>query len=171
MHRVRRSSLEAAASTDGTDENLFVIEDSFGYLVNRLARAYAQALADRLARHEISIAQWAVLLFLWAEDGPSQRSLSRSVAIDEATMARTLDRMERDGLVQRRRNRVDRRQQNVYMTGRAAGLRDVLVPHAIEVNALATASLSASDQDQAERLIRTMIASLDPGFDEQERKP
>ncbi len=157
MPRVVRSSAE---TNEANNEELFVIEESLGYLVNKLARAFAQTLGLRLAEHQVTVAQWAVLIFLWAEDGPTQRTLSRHVAIDEATMARTIDRMERDGLVRRVRNSRDRRQVNIFLTPRAADLRDALVPLALDVNASATATLSASERQLAESLMRRMVSAL-----------
>lgn len=161
MYSVARSRAESGPLDDETGQKPFVIEDSLGYLVNRLARGFALALSNRLALHGISVAQWAILLSLWAEDGPTQRSLSRNVAIDEATMARSIDRMERDGLVQRRRNSADRRQQNVFLTERAAGLQDLLIPHAMDVNTTVTASMSRSERDDVSNLIRQMLVALD----------
>jgi len=158
MPRVVRAQ---AGTNSQAGEELFVIEESLGYLVNKLARAFAQALGLRLAQHQVTVAQWAVLMFLWAEDGPTQRTLSRHVAIDEATMARTIDRMERDGLVRRVRNGRDRRQLNIFLTPWATDLRDTLVPLAMDVNALATATLSASERHLAESLIHRMVAALD----------
>ncbi len=157
MPKVIRSSAE---TNEANNEDLFVIEESLGYLVNKLARAFAQALGLRLAQHQVTVAQWAVLMFLWAEDGPTQRTLSRHVAIDEATMARTIDRMERDGLVRRARNSRDRRQLNIFLTPRATDLRDSLVPLAMDVNASATATLSAAERDLAESLIHQMVSAL-----------
>ncbi len=160
MPRVVRAQTEPTGTNSQAGEELFVIEESLGYLVNKLARAFAQALGLRLAQHQVTVAQWAVLMFLWAEDGPTQRTLSRHVAIDEATMARTIDRMERDGLVRRARNSRDRRQLNIFLTPRATDLRDSLVPLAMDVNASATATLSAAERDLAERLIHRMVSAL-----------
>jgi DNA-binding MarR family transcriptional regulator len=59
----------------------FVIEDSLGYIVNRLARSMAHQLAEEIRPAGVGIGQWAVLLFLWARDGMTQAELSRVVAI------------------------------------------------------------------------------------------
>ena len=76
-----------------------MIEDSLGYLVNRVARSIAHQLAEEIRPAGVAIGQWAVLMFLWARDGMSQADLSRLVAIEPPTMVRTIDRMVRDGLV------------------------------------------------------------------------
>ena len=89
------------ASGDTAAPGEFVIEDSLGYLVNRVARSIAHQLAEEIRPAGVAIGQWAVLMFLWARDGMSQADLSRLVAIEPPTMVRTIDRMVRDGLVTR----------------------------------------------------------------------
>ncbi len=105
--------------------------------------------------------QWAVLMFLWAQDGQTQRELSRNVAIEDATMVRTLDRMERDGLVRRERNPRDRREIRVYLTEKGWGLRDTLVPEAIAGNRTASRGLSEDEQRQLLDLLRRVIGALE----------
>jgi hypothetical protein len=100
---------------DGAPQpNEFVIEDSLGYLVNRAARSMARQLAEELRPTGIGLGPWAVLLFLWARDGMTQAELSRVVAIEPPTMARTLDRMVRDRLVTRAADEADARLTRIY---------------------------------------------------------
>jgi DNA-binding MarR family transcriptional regulator len=139
----------------------FVIEDSTSQLVSVAARLFARALQTRFAEHDVGTGQWPLLLYLWEKDGLSQKQLSRRVQIEEPTTTRTLDRMERDGLVRRVRDETDRRRINVYLTERGNLLRDELVPYAQEVNALATHGLSEQDKAKINSLLTYMIARLD----------
>lgn len=140
---------------------LFVIEESLGYLVSYAARAFTRELSRRLAADGARIGQWAVLMFLWAEDGQTQRELSRRVAIEDATMVRTLDRMERDGVVRRERNPHDRRRIGVFLTEKGWALRDTLVPHAIAGNRSASQRLTDDEQRQLMDLLRRVIGALE----------
>ena len=157
---VRRDDLVSPAE-GGSEGEAFVIEESIGYLMNYLARVFARALSERLAAHGASLGQWAVLMFLWARDGQSQGELSRSVAIGDATMVRTVDRMERDGLVRRVRDTRDRRRVNVFLTEAGRNLRDSLVPCAIAVNEAATRPFTDAEEEQLSDLLRRMIAALE----------
>jgi DNA-binding MarR family transcriptional regulator len=139
----------------------FVIEDSTSHLVGVLARQFSRALQARFAEHNVSAGQWPLLLYLWEKDGLSQKQLARRVQIAEATTTRTLDRMERDGLVRRVRDESDRRRINVFLTERGQQLRDELVPYAQEVNGLATHGLSEQDKAKINSLLSYMIARLD----------
>ena len=150
-----------APAKDETSASAFVIEDSTSQLIGVTARLFARALQTRLAEHGVSNGQWPLLLYLWETDGLSQKQLARRVQIEEPTTTRTLDRMERDGLVRRMRDETDRRRVNVYLTDRGQQLRDELVPYAQEVNALATHGLSEQDKAKINSLLNYMIARLD----------
>ncbi|MBI07282.1 MAG: MarR family transcriptional regulator [Rhodospirillaceae bacterium] len=150
-----------APAKDSPGVSAFVIEDSTSHLVSVVARLFARALQTRFAEHGVSAGQWPLLLYLWEKEGLSQKQLARRVQIEEPTTTRTLDRMERDGLVHRVRDATDRRRINVYLTERGRQLRDELVPYAQEVNALATHGLSEQDKSKINSLLNYMIARLD----------
>jgi DNA-binding MarR family transcriptional regulator len=135
-----------------------VIEDSLGYLVNRVARSLAQQLAEELRPTGVAIGQWAVLLFLWARDGMSQADLSRAVAIEPPTMVRTIDRMVRDGLVTRTADASDGRVSRIHLTERGRSLRDELIPRAVTVNAATLGALSTSEARTLQRLLVKLIS-------------
>ncbi|HLZ55550.1 MAG TPA: MarR family transcriptional regulator [Ktedonosporobacter sp.] len=158
--QVVRSGEDAPAG-ESTGDQVFVIEESLGYQVNYLAKLLSQILAASLAPHGIYLGQWGVLLFLWVEDGLSQKELSRRVAIEEASMVRSLDRMERDGLAKRVRNEQDRRQINVFLTEKGRALRDQLVPYALAGNAVATQGFTEEELRLISALLRRMIGSLE----------
>ena len=135
-------------------------EDSLGYLVNRSARLMAAALGRRLQRHGVAIGQWAVLLFLYQQDGLSQAELSRKVAIEPPTMVRTLERMVRDGLVERRPDPRDARLTRIYLTNQAIGLRDALFAEARALNRGVAATLGAQRHDRLREDLRALITAL-----------
>jgi DNA-binding MarR family transcriptional regulator len=157
--RVVRSAADVPPPDAGAAQ-VFVIEESLGYLLNYVAKLFAQRLAVCLEQHDVTIGQWAVLMYLWAQDGLTQTELSRHVAIEDATMVRTIDRMERDGLVRRVRNARDRRQLNIFLTDTGRSLRDVLIPCALAGNAAAVQGFTEAEQHQLQALLHRVIATL-----------
>ena len=135
----------------------FQPDDSLGYLVNRAARLMAAALGRRLAPYGVAIGQWAVLLFLYERDGRTQAELSRVVAIEPPTMVRTIDRMVRDGLVERRPDPGDARAVRIVLTDRSRELREPLLTAARAVNAEAMAVLGAQRTQQTRDGLRALI--------------
>ena len=144
---------------DGHDPRRFMIEDSLGYLINRTARAFANRLAAELRPFDIGIGQWAVLVHLWGTDGMTQAQLARRVAIEQPTMVRTIDRMERDDLVRRTPDPSDRRATRIMLTERGERLRDDLVPLAAKVNTAATEGLTDEEVTILRRLLVKLLAA------------
>jgi DNA-binding MarR family transcriptional regulator len=89
-----------------------------------MARLFANGLQQRIRPLGLAPAQFMTLLALWDEDGLTQRELVQRLSVEQATMANTLARMERDGLISRRRHPRDRRAQLVFLTARGKALRE-----------------------------------------------
>jgi DNA-binding MarR family transcriptional regulator len=145
-----------------TDTPAFVIEESLGYLVNRVARQMAHELAEEIRPSGVGIGQWAVLLFLWSRDGMSQAELARDVAIEPPTMVRTIDRMVRDGLVSRVPDLADGRVTRIHLTERGRALRDDLVERAVAVNHANLARLSPAEGETLRRLLAKLLGGESP---------
>ena len=90
----------------------------------------------------------------------TQAELSRLVGIEQPTMAITLRRMERDGLIQRKPDPDHGRRSHVTLSARGRKLSQVMRTAAHEVEKLATDGLSAAEVDQFFRLAGTMIQNL-----------
>lgn len=137
-------------------------EDSLGYQVNHLARLLAAALRERIEPIGVAPGQFAQLLALFEDDALTQSELCDRVQIDQSTMAHTLKRMERDGLVDRRPDQIDRRRAVITLTPRSRRLQPALITAAREVNALATHGLTEGDVEAYMRVTATLIANLHP---------
>ncbi|MGV1790019.1 MarR family transcriptional regulator [Rhizobium lusitanum] len=97
--------------------------DSAAYLASQMAKGFARSLQQRAAKLGFSPGQFPILLELWSEDGLTQKQLLERVDIEQATMANTLSRMERDGLVERRPHPSDKRAQLIFLTSKAAAMQ------------------------------------------------
>lgn len=107
---------------------------SLGYQINHLARLMAALLHDEIADHGVVPGQFAQLLALYDTDGQTPSELARAVGIEPGTMTKTLHRMERDGLVERRRSPSDGRSVTIHLTRRGRRLEPVLKQAAHSVN-------------------------------------
>ena len=74
--------------------------------------------AELLAEHNLTLAEYAVLMNLSEEDGRSLRmsDLANRVALSLSGISRVVDRLARDGLVERRRCPSDARGFNAVLT-------------------------------------------------------
>ena len=140
-------------------------DDSVGYVVRDVHRAFSRSLQAKIAAHGVSMGQWFFLRALWDEDGLTQRELSQRVGMMEPTTVTALNSMERRGLVERVRNPHDRRKVNIYLTPKGRSLREVLLPCAAEVSDLATRGIEPADLALAIDLLHRMIINLGDSSD------
>jgi len=132
---------------------------SAGYLINHLARIFAQALARDIKPLGLAPGQFMVLLELWREDGLTQRDLVDRLDVEQATLANTLARMERDGLVRRRPHPTDGRAQSIRLTDRARRLEAPATQAADAVNQRLLDGLSPQDRRRLVETMRAVIAT------------
>ncbi|WP_324754108.1 MarR family winged helix-turn-helix transcriptional regulator [Roseovarius sp. Pro17] len=137
----------------------FTKEQSAGYLANHLARQFARGLTARIKPLGLTTGTFPALLELWERDGLTQKDLVERLDIEQATMANTLARMERDGLIRRERDDNDGRVQRIWLTDHARALRIPAIKAAMAENVAALAALSQSEQRQFIDLMQRIIAS------------
>jgi DNA-binding MarR family transcriptional regulator len=100
----------------------FSRDESAIYLAAKMAREFTMALQKRAAALGFSPGPFPILIELWHEEGLTQRQLLDRIDVEQATLANTLSRMERDGLIVRKSHPSDRRAQIIELTQRGRDL-------------------------------------------------
>lgn len=100
----------------------FSRDESAIYLAAKMAREFTMALQKRAAALGFSPGQFPILIELWHEEGLTQRQLLDRIDVEQATLANTLSRMERAGLIVRKTHPGDRRAQIIELTQRGRDL-------------------------------------------------
>lgn len=115
-----------------------------------VTREWRRVLGRRLRPHGLQEASWRLLLHLDLLGGEApQARLAERLGIETPSLARLLDRMERDGWVQRHAHASDRRINLVRPTARG---RAIMEQVAAEAAALRDSLLGALDARQIESL-------------------
>ena len=113
-------------------------------LLVKLGQVAYRLQETRLAELDLRVRHFSVLQGL-ADEGPIvQLELGRHLRIDPATMATTLDHLERRGAVSRERSPEDRRRYVVALTAEGRTLLEAARERLDEVDALLEADLSAT---------------------------
>jgi DNA-binding MarR family transcriptional regulator len=133
---------------------------SVGYQVNRLARLYESALRQRIAAFGVVPGQFPALLALFEHDGQTQRELCRVADVDQSTMAKTLARMRRDGLISEEPDPDDARRVRYYLTPVARKLESDLAAAGHDVIAIATRGIPADRLEAFDQALAEMAANL-----------
>ena len=110
----KTSSVRRARPNAAPD--LGALNDRLGYFVRRLQVWIFQDFIRRLARLDLSPAQFSVIVVIGANPGLSQAELAETLGIERARLVRLLHRLERRGLTQRRASRSDGRRHALELT-------------------------------------------------------
>lgn len=138
----------------------FEKEDSAGYLINHMARLFAKELQQRIQPLGIVTGQFPILLELWEGDGLTQRELLEKLDIEQATLANTLTRMQRDGLIKRTKHPTDARAQQIWLTKKAADIKETAYQFAWQINMDSLSALDADEQAKFMDYMRRVIGKM-----------
>jgi len=97
--------------------------DGISSLLGALCRFQHARMHGLLHALGIYRGQYGVLRALWQEDGLTQTELTERGHVRAATVSKTTQRMEKAGLVARRRDAADQRISRVYLTERGRELQ------------------------------------------------
>lgn len=134
-------------------------ETSAGYLTNWAARLLTRSLERRLQGG--SAGTMPVFFALIDGGAQTQSELARWAAVEQPTMANTLSRMDRDGLIVREPAPDDKRSAQVRLTPLGLERAKVALSAAIETNEMALGAFKAGERAVFLDLLKRLIAHLE----------
>jgi len=93
-----------------------LLDNQLCFAVHAAARAINAAYRPLLEALGITYPQYLVLLILWEEDGVRVSHIGDRLYLDSATLTPLLKRLEKRGLVERRRSASDERMVQIFLT-------------------------------------------------------
>lgn len=85
------------------------------HLINQTSRQFSKAFNEKFVPSGLYLAQWTVLRYLHLHGSSSQVQMSSYLNVEAPTMTRTLARLEKLGLIERKEGQ-DRRQKLIQLT-------------------------------------------------------
>ncbi len=133
-------------------------------LLVSLARTY-NVLDDTLENHYknfgFSKAKFNALFLLYKnQDGILLKHLGDKMLVSRANITGLIDRLEKDGLVQRISHPIDRRSILAQITNKGKNLMEEIIPHHIKLNNQLVKALSASETQQLIQLLDKLHDSV-----------
>jgi len=147
--------------TGSKTDDLLSTGESIGFLVRSLHQSFNKALARNIAHANLTTAQWYFLRALWEKNGVAQRELSNSIGLTESTTVAALKIMEKNGLVQRKRDPDDSRKIIVTLTRKGQKLQHHLLPVAQRINQVAYEGMDARQISNLKENLRKLRKRLE----------
>ena len=134
--------------------------NSFGWLVNVVANKASKDFDVELKKYGLTIALWPTLMCPWEEEGLTQRDIAAKSKVENSTTTRTLDKLEKLDLVERRADPNSRRSFRIYLTEKGKELEKDIIPVPARVNKELMSALDADEQQQMIGLLKKMVAAI-----------
>lgn len=144
---------------------------SAGYMTNWAARLFATAIERRLKSRGITSAHLPVIFALADGLSTTQKALAAAAAVEQPTMAATLNRMERDGLIRRTLDPKDRRSSLVSLTETTMSEIAAVRAATEAVNAVALSALDESERTTLLVLLEKVVTALEADVLATPRRP
>lgn len=135
-------------------------DEYIGYVLSDVARLIRTVFDRRVRDIGLTRAQWLVLTRLYRRPGASQTELADMLEIDRASAGRMIDRMQKNGWVERRADDGDRRINRLHLTADARRAHSDMWAIAEATVDDALAPLSAAERDQFTRLAARVKGQL-----------
>lgn len=132
-----------------------------GYLIRRAQQLHVATWA-RVVSTDITSVQYSILAVVARLGEASQRELCDEADLDRSTVADLVARMERRGLVDRKRDPADARRNAVTLTEHGRSEFQRLRPLVEEVQRELVAALSEQDAAELRRILALMLGEQLP---------
>lgn len=132
------------------------------FAIFALARSHRAKAASMLADIGLFPGQEILLMQLAEKDGKPQKSLCESIGLDHSTVAKSVARLERDGLIERRKCPEDGRISQVHLTAEGRKMTDAISRVWAELERQTIKDLSPSEQQTLMAVAKKIAVSTAP---------
>jgi DNA-binding MarR family transcriptional regulator len=144
-----------------------VDRDDLGFLLAKAMQRWNELLTERFAAEgygDIRPSYGSVLLPLFEEDGLRMGELAERSRLSKQTMTELVRRLERDGLIERRRDPSDGRASLVFLTARSREFEPIAATVLGELDTLVRQLLDPGRVEQLKAALRELVDLGEPAI-------
>lgn len=151
----------------------FDYETNPGFIINRTARSLSRSLDIKLRnRVGITFAQWRVLVLLTkTHDDLSQKEIAEGLGLEAPTLIPILDKLQKDGFIERRVDRNDRRNNRIFRDKRTFEIWETTLECASKVLTIALAGLPDENIQIMKEVLEKMWINLQANLELSNKTP
>jgi len=131
-----------------------------GGLISYMVRAQAAFYSQRLRPYNLSYGQFPILRTLYREDGINQETLAKRMLFNKATIARAIDKLEKEGYVYRTPDESDGRANRIFLSGKARAAKPAMDRFSEEWNAVLLVGFTDVERIVLKELVKKMVANV-----------
>ena len=138
------------------------LSESIGALI-ALATKSQERLAEIEMKKQLGLtpAQWKVILVLNIMDGLTQKEIAEKINIDGSTLVPVIDKMEQSGLVERRTDSKDRRNNRIYLTKKSESTVDSIITIVLQLRKIIYSGITDDQINTTRNVLKILIKNSD----------
>jgi len=129
------------------------IEETVGFVLAQVCKAHRNRTDATLKQINLHVGQEMILIRLWRTEGVTQSQLVEQLCVEPPTVTKMLQRMEQEGLLQRRADPEDARVSRVFLTDQGRALQKDVEAAWHSVDERTTAGLTFEERILLRRLL------------------
>jgi DNA-binding MarR family transcriptional regulator len=145
--------VETPNSPRETGEDVGPLLAPLGFAFWRMKSAFEREMG-------VSAGTWFSLVLLSKKDGISQGELSQKFEIDPSRATRLAKRLEREGLILRKRDSEDHRIVRMYLSDEGRGLLEALSEHRVAFDRRIAAMLGPEELKELRRMLGVLTENM-----------
>ena len=144
------------------DTSHFDPMNSLVFLTNRVGRLLGNMVRKHAAADGIEImpTQIGIMVDLWMQEGLRQQDLVVSIIKDKGTVARAIDALEKENMVVRIPDPLDKRYKRIYLTHKGKEMEYKLAPHARSAESLAVEGITENELNVCKKVLAKIYWNL-----------
>jgi DNA-binding MarR family transcriptional regulator len=139
---------------------------SVGYLIRRARNLLTQRVEalfkEKCAREGITFQHWVILMCLRDDLARTPSEISQYICYDSGALTRVIDRMEKRGLLKRKRSSKDRRVVELSLTAEGKKTVEALIAIVVELYNGLLEDFSKAETDMLVSLLTRLVGKLSP---------
>lgn len=146
--------------------NKFDFENSIGFIINRTAKALIYVFDQELRnKFGITFGQWKIIIILANNnDGLSQKEIADKLGLEGPTIIPIIDKLEKDEFVKRMADKIDRRNNRIFLTEKTISSLDSMINYAIEIKEISIRNISEQDISITKHTLEKMWENIQNEF-------
>ena len=137
-------------------------QDNIGFIVKITAKVFEGAFDQQLRRKaDITVAQSRIIGTLaLVKNGMTQKEIANTIGVEASTIVPIIDKLEEQGIVIRRSDHNDRRNNMIFLTSKSESKWELIIKCALELEEASHQGLSEEEFEITKRTLRKIAQTV-----------
>lgn len=140
---------------------MFDLDKCVAFVTNTASKRLAECLNNRLMTYNVTKSQWFAMYYINKNGYLSQKELANFMKASQPTVTGILDRLEKQGFIERREDQKDKRKKVIGLTQKGKEINEKLTSIAEDFKNTCLENVDQKDQETFLEILDKMVISAE----------